>query len=183
MTFLIAAFTAITSSGSVFLAATNVVGIAAQTLGTVAGFADIIAGVGAVFGAVSSIESGRTAAANADFERDQLFVEGRVSSANAKKAENDANEALLANLASTNAAAASAGIQITSGTVESGREAAFRQANRELSTVRTNEAIAAAGRRAKAAKLRIDADVAKKVGKRDAVVGLSLAASRELRRG
>ena len=183
MTFLIAAFTAITSSGSVFLAATNVVGIAASTLGTVQGFAGVLAGVGAVFGAVSSIEAGNTAAKNADFERDQLLVEGKITSANAKKAENDARENLLANLASTNAAAGASGISITSGTVESGREAAFRQANRELSTTRTDEQIQAANRRAKTAKLRTDADVAKKVGRRDAVVGLTLAASRELRRG
>ena len=183
MTFLIAAFTAITTSGSVFLAATNVVGIAASTLGTVSGFAGVLSGVGAVFGAVSSIEAGRTAAANADFERDQLLVEGKISAANAKKTENDIRENLLKNLAATNAAAASSGIQITSGSVESGREAAFRQANRELSTTQSNEQIQAANRRSRAAKLRIDADVAKKAGKRDAVVGLTLAASRELRRG
>jgi len=183
MTFLIAAFTAITSSGSVFLAATNLVGVTPSTLGTVSGFASILSGAGAIFGAVSSIESGRTAAANANFERDQLLVEGKITAANAKKAENDARETLLANLAATNAAASASGIQITSGSVQSGREAASRQANRELSTIRTDEQIRAAGRRAKAAKLRIDANVAKKAGRRDAVVGTTMAASRSLSRG
>lgn len=186
MTFFVAAFTALTTSGSAFLAATNFAGVVAagvSSLGTVGGFASVLAGVGTVFGAVESIEAGKSAAANADFQRDQLLVEGRVAAANAKKEENVAREQLLRDLASTNAAAGSAGIQLTSGTVESGREDAFRQASRELSTIRTTEQIQQAGRRQKIQKLRVDASVAKRTGRRDAIIGLTSAASRGLRRG
>jgi len=174
MTFLITAF-AVGGFGATTAAAVT----GAISLSTAA---TVLAGGAAIFGAVQSIQAGETAARNADFQRDQLLVEGKISAANAKKQENAARETLLQTLATTNAAAASSGIQLTSPTVESGREAAQRQANRELSTVQTSEQIASAGRRAKAAKLRIDATAAKRSGRRDAIIGLTQFGARELRR-
>ena len=159
-------------------------GSATFTAASVAGgAATILAGAGAVFGAVQAHQAGKTAEAQAEFEADQLLVEGKIAAANAKKEENRAREALLANLAATNAAAGSSGIQVTSGTVESGREDAFRQANRELSTVRDDAILQETARRSRSSRLRLDADIARRTGNRDAVVGLTGAAARVLRRG
>lgn len=180
MTFFITVFNSLAQAG-LASTLTNLGGIAIQSVAA-AGVGGFLSGTAAIFGAVSSIEAGKAESARAQFEAGQLQVEGQQAAANAKKEENEAREALLRTLASTNAAAGAAGIDIGSGTVESGRQEAFRQANREISTVRSDNEIQQLQRRGKIAQLRIDASTARRAGRLDAAFGLTDAAARSYQR-
>lgn len=144
---------------------------------------DVISGAATAFGALSAIRAGEEDESADLLAAQQEDQNARFAALDAKIEENNARDKMIKAYAQNIAAASESGIDIGSGTVQTGLGEIARRGNREINVARVKGDIEISNRVRQAAELRMRANNSKTRGYRDAAFGVLDQARRQMQRG
>lgn len=133
---------------------------------------DIIDGTVTAFGVLSELKAADLEAGVFEQKAELEKLQAEIEAINGKAAENDARERMIRAMSQNIAAASSSGIDLGSGTIQTGIQEIQKRGRREIDLERTNKAINVAARRSQAAQFRLQAAASKKTGRTRAAFGL-----------
>jgi hypothetical protein len=148
---------------------------AASTYGTIStsvSATDIIQGGAQAFGILSQLRAGQAEEGANKLQARMSEVNAKASAVKAHTDENTARERLIATLAKNTAAAANAGVDLSSGSVVGAQDKAAAQANREIDTIHAGGELEQEQQLMQASILRQRAKAARAQGQAGAFFGL-----------
>lgn len=129
----------------------------------------LISGAATGFQALSALSQGERRAQRLESRSRRETIKAKQAEVEGLQQQNQITARLLDTLAAQEAAFAASGIDISSGTAESGREESREQASRRLSTARSNKRLNRLSRRARSRSLLLAAGNARAAGATEAI--------------